>query len=138
MIAHASELSLRRLFAQEVVAADVKAHADTCEQCRARLKVIEEEQRRFEAAIPFERFAAGVERAGRNPRQVEAPARGWVRYAMAVAAGLIVIAAVPALLPHNGSRVKGGTGIDVIVAGKDGPQRTANQATPEALTPGER
>lgn len=140
MTAHASELSLRRLFAQEAVAADVKAHADTCEQCRARLKAIEDEQRRFEGAIPFERFAAGVERAGRNPRQAQAPARRtWMGYAMAAAAGLLVIAAIPALLPHNGSRVKGGTGIDIVVAGpSNGPQRTANQATPEALTPGER
>jgi hypothetical protein len=136
--AHASELSLRKIFAQEAVAADVKAHADTCEACRARMKVLEEEQRRFEAAIPFERFAAGVERAGRNPRKVEAPQRNWVRYAMAFAASVIVVAAIPLVLarPHN--HIKGGSGVEIIVAGPaNGPQRNTNLATPEMLTQGE-
>jgi hypothetical protein len=145
MTSHASELTLRRMFAQEAVAADVKAHAEECEQCRTRLKAIEEEQRRFEAAIPFERFAAGVERAGRNPRQVgAAPQRSWMRYAMAIAASVIVVAAVPLLMPHerhhNGIKgdIKGSPRVDIVVAGPaNGPQRNTNLATPEALTPGE-
>jgi hypothetical protein len=142
MTSHASELTLRRMFAQETVAADVKAHAEECEQCKARLKSIEDEQRRFEAAIPFERFAAGVERAGRNPRLAEAPPqRTWMRYAMAIAASLIAVAAVPLLVPHGKQHngIKGSAAnVDIVVAGPaNGPQRTTNLATPEALTPGE-
>ncbi len=106
---------------------------------------IEEEQRRFEAAIPFDRFSAGVERASRTPRQVAAPPRAWVQYALAVAAGLVLITAIPVLLNggkggsghHNG--LKGGVGVNIVVAGPaNGPQRTADPRAPEALTPGER
>jgi hypothetical protein len=137
MSAHASELTLRKVFAGESVAADLKAHSDACEQCRAKLKAIEEEQKRFEAAIPFERFSAGVERASRNPRQVEAPPRRqWMGYAMAIAASILVVAAVPLLTPRS-PIIKGADGIQLIIGGP-GPQRDATPNIVEALTSGER
>ncbi|MBX7101548.1 MAG: ACP synthase, partial [Myxococcaceae bacterium] len=67
MTSHPGELTLRQILAQDA-SAELVAHAAACEQCKVRLKALEDEQRRFEAAIPFERFAAGVERAARTPR----------------------------------------------------------------------
>lgn len=144
MTSHASELRLRQLFAGEAVDPSLKAHTDSCDVCRAKLRGLEEEQRKFEAAIPFERFAAGVERAGRQPRQVVAvPERKWMRYAMAIAATVLVVASGSLLLKQDvtGNRIKGSAGIDIVVAGaSNGPQRaaSADPATPEPLAPGER
>ncbi len=70
----------------------MQEHATACERCRAKLQGFDDEQRRFEDAIPFERFAAGVERAARTP----APARRRerpVRWVMALAASLVALAA---------------------------------------------
>ena len=120
----------------------MKAHSDACEQCKALLRAIEEEQRKFEAAIPFERFAAGVERAQRNPRQTAQPAkRQWLGYAMAVAAGVLVVAAVPLILndTHRPNGLKGANTIDVKVAGAPGvPTRQALPNVAEPLSTGER
>ncbi|MFL5321626.1 MAG: ACP synthase, partial [Myxococcaceae bacterium] len=66
---HVPEISLRRMFAGELVGTDaeeVKRHAGECAACRAKLRGIEEEQARFEQAISLERFRAGVERAARG------------------------------------------------------------------------
>ncbi len=140
MMSHATELTLRKLFAGETVDAALKAHSESCEQCKAKLRAIEEEQRKFEAAIPFERFAAGVERASRQPREVAAPPRRqWLGYVMAVAAGLLVVAAVPLVLKGDdsgGNRTKG-TDVQLTVGGS-GVQRKVTRDVAEALAPGER
>ena len=119
------------------------AHLADCAECKLKLKGFEDEQKRFEAAIPFERFAAGVERATRQPRATPAPRKQLIRVVMAIAAGLVVLAGVPLVMkgvdPSN-NRIKGGTGIDVRVASPaNGPQRMASQdpQVPEALAPGE-
>lgn len=143
MTSHATELTLRKLFAGEGVSPALKEHSETCDQCKAKLRAIEEEQKKFEAAIPFERFAAGVERAARNPRELVTPPprRQWLGYAMAVAASLLVVAAIPLVLrgDSGGNRLKGSDTVDVIVAGpSNGPQRTASHQVAEALAPGER
>ncbi len=143
MTSHATELSLRKLFAGEAVAPDLKAHSESCDVCRAKLKTIEDEQKKFESAIPFERFAAGVERASRNPREVAAPPRrSWVGYAVALAASVLIIAAVPLVMRGDGggggNRLKG-SGVELTVGGTNGaPQRKATSNVAEALAPGER
>jgi hypothetical protein len=138
MTSHATELSLRKIFAGENVSDELKAHSDSCEQCKAKLRAIEEEQKKFEAAIPFERFAAGVERAGRNPRQVASPAkRSWVGYAVAIAASVLVVASVPLLLPKKSPVIKGVDTVELQVGGAAGV-RKAIPNQPEALSTGER
>ena len=143
MMSHATDLSLRKLFAGESVAPELKAHSESCEQCKAKLKAIEDEQKRFEAAIPFERFAAGVERAARTPREVAPPAprRQWMGWAMGIAATVLAVATASIVLKNEGggNRLKGSDTVDVIVAGPaNGPQRAASHQVAEALAPGER
>lgn len=142
-LTHPSELTLRRLLAGEAVDAAVKAHAEGCDACRQRLDGFRDEQARFEAEIPFERFAAGVERASRTPR--ETPSRRGaspnVRFAVAIAASLLALVGVQRLAQQPETRLKGGADVEVVVAGANGgPQRLASvdPATPEALSPGER
>ncbi len=140
---HPREIELRRISAGENVPA-AAAHLSDCADCKLKLKGFEDEQKRFEAQIPFERFAAGVERATRQPRETPtAPRKQLMRVVMAIAAGLVVLAGVPLVMKgtdvtHN--RLKGGSGIDVRVASPaNGPQRMASQdpQVPEALAPGE-
>jgi hypothetical protein len=66
---HIGELALRRRRAGEALGPDgpaMDAHAATCADCRARIRALDDEQRRFEQEISFDRFAAGVERAARG------------------------------------------------------------------------
>jgi hypothetical protein len=138
---HVGELALRRLRAGEVIAE--AAHADACADCRARAKALDEEQRRFEQEISFDRFAAGVARAA---RRTDAPRRAlplrtlrFMLPTLSLAAGVALFVGLtgrhqPA---HNG--IKGGAAITVRVsAGDTGPQRFAAESAPEALAPGER
>jgi hypothetical protein len=69
---HIGELELRRFRAGEIAAErsqTIGGHTTHCGRCRAKLVALEDEQRGFERAIPFERFAGGVERAAREPRR---------------------------------------------------------------------
>jgi len=141
---HIQAMKLRRLSAGELggaEAADVEAHAAACATCRARLKEIADEQRRFEQDISFDRFAAGVERAARAPRAL--PARRaaslqrWLYPALAVAAA---VALTIRFTPHSTNRIKGGGGITVQIGTDDkaAPRRIAPPATVAPLAPGER
>ncbi|MEA2696111.1 MAG: hypothetical protein QOI66_382, partial [Myxococcales bacterium] len=61
--AHIGDLKLRRLRAGEALgpeASAITAHAAACAQCRGRIKDLDDEQRRFEQDLSFDRFAAGV------------------------------------------------------------------------------
>lgn len=142
-ITHPGELTLRRIVGGETVEASVTEHVAACDACGTRLEALREEQRRFEAELPFERFAAGVERAARRPREVRRPVvLANVRFALALAACLAVTIAVQTVGGRDEAalnRTKGGAGVDVVVAGT-GVQRVASSdpATPEALAPGER
>lgn len=146
MTPHPGELKLRQVLAQDA-SPDLVAHAQGCEQCKVRLKALQDEQRRFEAAIPFERFAAGVERAARTPRSATAPAvRRWPRAGAAIAAGLVLLVGLPlglsGKLGAGGNRLKGGgAGIEIVVRGAgQGAQRLASvdPALPEPLAEGDR
>ena len=144
---HIGDLTLRRRRAGEALGPDgpaIDAHATSCPDCRARIRALDDEQRRFEQEISFDRFAAGVERAARGASKARRPirARVWISSlgAMAAAAAMLVIAVrqgdeTGARRPYVGT--KGGSSIIVRVAGTDG-QRTADVAAIEALARGER
>ena len=138
---HIGELTLRRRRAGEALGPEgpaIDAHATSCADCRARVRALDDEQRRFEQEISFDRFAAGVERAERGANKARRPirARVWLSSlgAMAAAAAALVIFVGPT---GSRNRIKGGGGIIVRVAGTDG-QRTADVAAIEALARGER
>jgi hypothetical protein len=148
--AHIKELTLRRLWTGELTAPErpeVEAHTASCARCRTRLKELDDEQRRFEREISFDRFSAGVERAARTPRRV-VPAHNttsrWAFPALGLAAALaLTVVFAPRLRPGDNlsamNRIKGGGGITVQIAGAGaGPQRTAAVDTAEPLSPGER
>src|ERR1022692_3375450 len=96
---HLGELTLRRRRAGEpldgIAAVEaVDAHLATCAACKARSRALDDEQRRFEQEISFDRFAAGVERAARGtaPRPVRrSPARVWLYPMVAMAAGVALV-----------------------------------------------
>ncbi len=141
---HLGELKLRRVFAREL-AGDDAAHAHACPTCKAKLKAIEDEQKRFQAEIPFERFAAGVQRAARSAKA--APSRQkWVAPLLALAASLLVVMGVKVapvveadLSSRATNRIKGSASIEVRIGSvTNGPQREAAANAPEALGPGER
>jgi hypothetical protein len=158
---HIKEMALRRFWAGELAAPEqpaIEAHTAACARCRARLKEISDEQRRFEQEISYDRFAAGVERAARTPRRVAAPARAlslsgptlrWFFPLASVAAAVaLTFTFAPRLRPgddtepvpeHAANHTKGGSGITIQVApAGHGPQRTAAVGAPEPLSPGER
>jgi hypothetical protein len=150
---HIGELTLRRRRAGEALGPDgpaIDAHAMTCPDCRARIRALEDEQRRFEHEISFDRFAAGVERAARGAsknkpkpmRRRPIMSSAWVAPMLAMAACVVaMITFVPR--PHmtepqrTATRLKGGAGITVRVAGVEG-QRNARVDSTEPLARGER
>jgi hypothetical protein len=153
---HIAELTLRRRRAGEALGPDgpaIEAHATACADCRARIRALDDEQRRFEEEISFDRFSAGVERAARtnarpgHPPHAGGPAWGTpggrqLRARVWVSSVATVAAAAAALLLFVGpqqstNRIKGGAGMIVRVAGADG-QRTAGVDATEALARGER
>jgi hypothetical protein len=141
---HPGELELRRLLAGESVAG-ASAHLIECTECKARMKGFEEDRRRFEAEIPFERFAAGIERATRQLRATPRADPRPLRVAIAAAAALVVVVATPLLMGRvtgpSANRLKGGSEVVVVVsAGVGGTQRHASTdpQQPEALAAGER
>jgi hypothetical protein len=140
---HVGELALRRHRAGEALGADgpaIEAHAAACADCRTRLRVLDDEQRRFEHAISFDRFAAGVERAARGARKParRLPVVAFVAPMLAAAAALAIVVTFHGGEPATPTnRIKGGAGVTVRVAGTDG-QRTARADAPEPLARGER
>jgi hypothetical protein len=141
---HPGALTLRRLRAGEAVEEATRAHVAACARCTTALGALDAEQAQFELELPFERFAAGVERAARQASR-PAPGQRWRAPALALAAGLLVIAGAQLVLARvepemaHGTRLKGGAQLEVIVAGA-GAQRRASSApsVPEVLAPGER
>jgi hypothetical protein len=138
---HPGALKLRRLHAGEDVGAEVSAHVSACDECQARLKEFTREQQSFEAAIPFERFAAGVERARRTPREIPAQRSPVMQVVLSLAAMVLVAVGFGTMFGGGGStnRIKGG-GIDIKIAGTGGVQRSGpdNGKATEALARGER
>lgn len=149
MSAHISEWTLRRLHAGELPAPEAtqaRAHVAGCTACGAVLKEVEDAQARFEAEVPFERFAAQVERAATR-QQAQATRRPqWERAARplaAMAATVLVLVGVGRFMASRDATeprrngLKGGAVAELRIGG-DGPQRTAQARQPEPLAPGER
>jgi hypothetical protein len=142
---HIGELTLRRRRAGEALGADgpaIEAHATSCPDCRARLRALDDEQRRFEQEISFDRFAAGVERAARGASKAKARRplmSAWLMPMVAMAACVVaMVTFVPRpIIQRPATRTKGGAGITVRVAGVDG-QRDARVDSTEPLARGER
>ncbi len=145
---HIGDLELRRHRAGEALAegAAIAEHAASCAECKARLRALDDEQRRFEAAISFDRFAAGVERAARGAPVRTArrlPARVWELPTLALAAAVAVVVTFHGraprgrVTPPGWDGIKGGAGMIVRIAGTAG-QRTAQVGATEPLTSGER
>ena len=129
---HPGELTLRRHLAGEAV--NIEAHLATCVECAARLQTFLTEQQQFEAQIPFERFAAGVERAVRE--QQKPRRQPWGRRGLALAAaGLLAVGAWVVLQPAPASRIKGGADVEFVIAGAQGQRPAVGRA---ALSAGDR
>jgi hypothetical protein len=147
--AHWGELALRRFRAGEFAPAEadaIGAHTARCVRCRARLTAIDDEQRGFERAIPFERFAGGVERAARVP----GPQRGRSRLRSAWLVPALSLAAAAAFMlvvrtrPHDEAaefnhRKGGAVDAQLRIAAADGQaQRALVAGGTEKLRPGDR
>ncbi len=147
---HVGELHLRRFRAGELAGAShdqTASHIDSCGACRARLRMLDDEQRAFEREVPLARFTGGVERARRVPRT--RPRRAWAWTATTVlcaAAGVVLVARTgvfePASPPGTGlNQIKGTRSVEALIriARPDGSdQRSAAPGTTAALRPGDR
>ncbi|MFZ5440754.1 MAG: hypothetical protein ACOZQL_12155 [Myxococcota bacterium] len=133
---HPGELKLRRLLAEEDVGEDVAAHVRTCAECTDTLQRLMREHEAFQAEIPFERFAAGVEKAARLQQRGK-PVVANLRFAMGLAAVVVALVGAQLVLQRDlpESRVKGGEAVDFVVAGANGQR---NAAPVEQLARGER
>jgi hypothetical protein len=141
---HLAELALRCYRAGELppeACAEVDRHLASCPACRAKMRVLVEEQRAFEREIPFERFAGGVERAQRVPRQ--RPRRAWafglsgVLAAAAVALFLVRVSS-PGNHQHNRSKGSSVEATARIASAGNSTQRSAPPGSQEVLEPGDR
>ena len=142
---HIGELTLRRRRAGEALGSDgpaIEAHATSCADCRARIRALDDEQRRFEQEISFDRFAAGVERAARSASKAKARRLHAEHLGRADAGDGGVRGRDGHVRPapgvsEAGDAHEGGAGIIVRVAGVDG-QRNARVDSTEPLARGER
>src|SRR6185436_12097369 len=115
---HIGELTLRRRRAGESLGPDgpaVEAHATSCADCRARIRALDDEQRRFEQEISFDRFAAGVERAARGASKAKTRRplmNAWLMPMAAMAACLVaMVTFMPRpIIQKPATRTKGGAG----------------------------
>jgi len=138
---HMGELTLRRYRAAELArpaCAEVDQHLASCPVCRSKLRGLVEEERGFQREISFERFAGGVERAQRVPRQRPRRALAWSL------SGVIAAAAMALFLVQVSSSTRNHTkGANVeatarIASNSGSAQRVAPPGSHEVLEPGDR
>ncbi len=138
---HLAEILLRRYRAGEFSTeecAEADRHLAACAPCRGKLRGLVEEQRAFERDIPFERFAGGVERARRVPRQ--RPRRLWflgLGGALAAAAVVLFLIGGP---QRRRNEIKGGS-VEATVrvaSTRVAAQRAVPPGSQEILEPGDR
>jgi hypothetical protein len=144
MSAHLSEWTLRRLHVGELSGSEAlpaRAHVSGCRECREVMRDFAEAQARFEAEVPFERFAAGVERKASTRPVVSARPR-LKGLLVAVAATVLLAVGVQPLLsapPSPTSRLKGsGASAELRIGSEGTGQRAVTPGILEALAPGER
>ncbi|ATB41184.1 hypothetical protein CYFUS_006648 [Cystobacter fuscus] len=139
MSAHLTEWTLRRLRAGELPGAEeqqARSHVATCAECQRVLHGLEEEQARFEAQVPFERFAAGV-----ALKETEKPASRPRVNGLVVAVAALVLLTVtvrPFLEPESVNRLKGDGASATLRIGGEGPQRAVLPGDTETVLPHER
>ncbi len=146
---HPGELALRRLASGEAVATELQAHAASCAHCQSQLTTFADEQRAFMSAMPFDRFAEGVERAktrvqreGGSPR---APSQARLLLAALVvavvgAAGWLAASRVDPADPTERIKGSGGAHVEFVIGSTSGAQRTIfpDPTVPEPLVAGDR
>lgn len=134
---HPGELVLRRFLAEEPLEVALVDHLKRCAACAPKLDSLRAEQTAFEAEIPFERFAAGVEKSVRvQQKQARGGMSSNVRAALALAAAFVVLAAAQLLFGRPiQNRIKGDASVEFVVAGASGQR---NAAPLETLASGER
>ncbi len=126
-----SAMRLRRLAAGELSGEDrarTEEHVAGCARCQETERELAAERARLEAELPFETFAAGVaERLAEAP-----PRRSFRAVGLALAAGVAVVLAVPALLrlAHDRDaehvwRTKGAPELSLWVGGAGGSRALA-------------
>lgn len=139
MSAHLTEWTLRRLRAGELPGGDAqqaRSHVTTCAECQRVLHGLEEEQVRFEAQVPFERFEAGVtQKEARKPAS-----RPRVNGLLVAAAALVLLTVLvrPFLEPESANRLKGGGASATLRIGGEGPQRAVLPGDTETVLSNER
>jgi hypothetical protein len=139
---HLAEIALRRYRAGEFSAeasAETDRHLAACAPCRAKLRVLVEEQRAFERDIPFERFAGGVERARRVPRQ--RPRRIWFAGLGGALAAAAAVVAFMVTTPSPGPNRTKGASIEAtvrIASAVASAQRSVAPGAQEDLARGDR
>ncbi len=138
---HVAELALRCYRAGEFppeAGAELDRHLAACPSCRAKMRALVEEQRAFEREIPFERFAGGVERAQRVPRQ--RPRRAWILGLAGVVAAAALALFFVRTSSHGYNRLMGSSvEATARIASTDASiQRIAPPGSQEVLEPGDR
>lgn len=136
-----SRRSLERLRAGELGADEeraVRAHAAGCQRCGAELAALQKEAEALKAEVPFETFAAAVER--KQARRRRGKVAGPVGLALAAGIALILVwgpmKAVMTSGRHGHHLTKGGSALELFVGGTGATARQAQDG--EALAPGER
>lgn len=135
---HPGELVLRRFLAEEPLEVALLDHLKSCTACAPKLDSLRAEQTAFEAEIPFERFAAGVEKSVRVQQKQARSGSPNLRAALALAAVFVLLAGAQLFFgrvkaPEN--RIKGDASVEFVVAGASGQR---NAAPIETLASGER
>ncbi|EPX60625.1 hypothetical protein D187_001779 [Cystobacter fuscus DSM 2262] len=141
MSAHLTEWTLRRLRAGELPggeARQARSHVATCAECQRVLHGLEEEQARFEAQVPFERFAAGVTLKETETKKPAARPRVNGLLVAAAALVLLTVTVRPFLEPESTNRLKGGGASATLRIGGEGPQRAVLPGDTETVLPNER
>ncbi|ATB27216.1 ACP synthase [Melittangium boletus] len=137
MSTHPSAWTLRRLHAGEHPGPWPQGHVFSCAECHHVMKGLEANQARFEAEVPFERFAAGVERALRESPAASSRPR-FNGFLLAVAAISLLVVGRPMLSPAPSlHRLKGGASAALRIGGA-GPQRPLAPSHTGELLPDER
>jgi hypothetical protein len=138
---HMGELTLRRYRAAELgepTCAEVDLHLASCPVCRSKLRVLVEEERAFQREISFERFAGGVERAERVPRQRPRRALAWSLSGVVAAAAMALFLVQVSSSTRNRSK---GTSVEAtarIASTNASAQRVAPPGSHEVLEAGDR
>jgi hypothetical protein len=138
---HMGELTLRRYRAAELEGpscAEVDQHLATCPVCRSKLRVLVEEERAFQREISFERFAGGVERAQRVPRQHPRRALAWSLSGIVAAAAMALFLVQVSSSTRNRTKGASVEATARIASTNASAQRVAPPGSQEVLEPGDR